>query len=85
MSKVTNIANKLKDSKARTPEQCVAECLDDIRSGAVKPVQLIVCFFEELEDDRLRPGYYVANMSRAEHISLLELAKARAIEDWRSG
>lgn len=66
-----------------SPEQMVANFLDEIRSGAVKPTNLMVFFLTKDADGRLRPETWSANVSHVEAIAFCQLEIARALEDWR--
>ena len=69
---------------AWTPEQLVAEFLDEIKAGKVKPSNLMVFWLEETPDGNLRPHRWIANVTRAEEIAFHSLGITRAIEDWRN-
>lgn len=71
-------------STAWTPEQLVAEFLEEIRSGKVNPANLMVFFTELTEQGGHKPRTWHANMGHAERIAFCNLEIQRAIEDWRS-
>ena len=82
---VASLAERLDDSTRWTPADAVRDCLKDIESGEINPEHLVIHYYEETEDGRLRPGYYCANVTHESHVSLLELAKLKCIEEWRDG
>lgn len=97
-SNPTNVvlfANAAHDNTLWTPEQCAEEFLRDLRSGeaarsattgeqgAIR--QLIISYYIEGADGRIRPAHYIAGMTNAEYVALLTLALHKGIEDWRSG
>lgn len=71
------------DSAEWTGEECVAELLDAIRSGAVHPDKLMILWFSHEADGSLSPHRWFANMTGVEEVALLELGKKIAIEDWQ--
>lgn len=93
MNKIIHIANRLHDSKAWTPEQCLREALTDFATGDIavsdagikgEVKQLAIHYYIEHSDGRLRPCHYVAGMNSAEYVALLTLSLQKAIEDWRA-
>ena len=79
-------ANKNRDSCAWTPLECLKALMRDIEAGEVKPEKLCVHFFEEPNEEtgRTHHGFYASGLSFPDHISLLHVAMARTLEDWRS-
>lgn len=66
-----------------TPADALRSALEDIEAGTINPEQMVIHLFEETEDGRWRHHYYAAGVTHQEHVAILEMAKARALEDWR--
>lgn len=81
--KVVPIARKADNSATWSPEQCIAQFLDDIRSQTIAPTKIMILWFETLPNGNLRPHRWFANVSSCEEIAMLELGKHIAIDDWR--
>lgn len=81
--KIVPIAHKAHNCAAWSPEQCIAEFLDDIRSAKIAPRKLMILWFEETADGSLRPHRWFANVNTCEEIAMLELGKHIAIDGWR--
>jgi len=77
------MSSKSSNSAVWSGEQCVEEFLGEIKSGKIKPTKLMILWFSEGEDGRMRPHRWFANMSRTEEIALLQLAIQMGIEDWK--
>lgn len=75
-------ADKAQDSRLWTPEDAVADLLDGIRSGAIKPTAIAIHYFENNEDGGKTHHYQVSNLTFSEHIALLAVAQARTLKEW---
>lgn len=81
--KVVSFASKALSSTAWSPEQCIAEFLADIRAAKIAPTKIMILWFSEDQDGRLRPNRWFANVSSCEEVAMLELGKHIAIDDWK--
>lgn len=69
------------DSTLWTPTDALRAMLRDIESGEIKPTQMAVHYFEDGPDGkRAKHHYCVVNLTRDEHIVLLNVALRRAID-----
>lgn len=68
------------------PAAMVQNFLDEITAGTAKPTKMMIVWFSENpETGRLIPHrWFAGSVNHADEIALLELAKAMAIEDWKS-
>lgn len=71
------------DAKLWSPLDALKALIRDIEAGEVSPTWIAVHWLERQEGGNLNYGYSIAGMSRAEHIALLSIAQANAIEGWR--
>lgn len=81
--KIVPIASRSTSAFSWSAEQCVSEFLADITTETVKPVKLAILWFSEDADGSLTPHTWKAQLDRAEEIALLEVAKLKAIDEWR--
>lgn len=70
------------DCKLWSAEECVAALLRDIRSGTLRPEQLIIHMCCPLPNGGLSHHYQCAGVSLPEHIALLALAQKFALDRW---
>lgn len=71
---------KADDNSLWTPAECLADTMEDIRSGAVKCDKLlIICL--DTSDNQYRIHRSACDMKSSEQVSLLEVAKTRALKD----
>lgn len=69
-----------------SPVDAINEFAADATSGKIKPVKVLILWFEEVgEEKRLRPNRWYQNCSTCEAIALLEAAKQQELEQWREG
>lgn len=72
-------AEKFNDSSLWSAE----DALDDAKERTKgKNVMLVVHWWEIDEDNRRAHNFSAHNLTHAEHIALLEVAKIEAIDDW---
>lgn len=76
-------AEKAGDNTLWTPLDLVRAMLRDIEDGTIKPTSMVVHYYEENPDGSSNHGFYLSNLTREQHIAILELAKWRSLEDWR--
>jgi len=67
---------------ALTPVEVLEAFVADVKAGRVKPQGVVILWYEQLENGRLRPCSWHANMSYAELIAFLEVQKRMVIHDW---
>jgi len=79
---VSKIANKNRLSSSWSAEQCVEGFLEDIRAKKVKPIKLMIAYFEEDGNGNLLPRRYYAQINDTEEIALLTLLTKLSVDDW---
>ena len=77
-------AEKAGDSKLWTPQDCVEDLLKELKSGRIKPSQIVIHYLEDYDDGYREHGWSISGVTRQEHIALLELAKWRMLELWKA-
>lgn len=81
-------AMKSQDSFDWSVEDCLEQMLEDIRSGEINPECVAIHYYDVSKSRERVFGrfhcFYAAKMTYENHIALLEIAKARVIEGWRS-
>lgn len=68
-----------------TVEETLEKVLHDIKSGAVKPNNIIVCIEHETtdeEDGPIVPIRYCSAMGHGEHVAALQLQLTLATKEW---
>ena len=75
-------ADKLGDSREWTTQDLLEDLLDQLRKGEIAPAQIAVHWFERAETGGLRHHYGCAGLTYADHLSLLEIAKHRLLNEW---
>ena len=81
--KVVPISTKHPSGDTWSPLQLLKEFVSDVEAGNLRPVKLVLHFFEETPDGGLQPRSWQAGCTRTEEIALMELEMHRAIEAWR--
>lgn len=72
-------------SRARknwTPLDALKNVIADIESGEIV-IEELACHYIRKDGASRKTGFVLAGVSRAEHVALLNIALAEAIEDWR--
>lgn len=81
--KVIPISDKSKSCYSWSPDQCVTQFLDEIRSGKIEPTKIMILWFDEAKDGGLHPHSWFSQIDKFEGIALLELIKNQEMDDWR--
>lgn len=66
-----------------TPITCLEEFLEKIRTGTVRPENLLIFYGEATDAGGICPHYWSTRMSPSEVIAFAEYAKLMAMNDWR--
>ena len=64
-----------------TPERVIAEFLEEIQSGAAKPVKIMVHYFERNADGDLVPHHWCSGISPIEAIGLATCIVDRLVKE----
>ena len=75
-------ADKLGDSRQWTAEDLLSDMLARLRKGEIAPEQLVVHWFERAASGGLGHHYGCAGVTYPDHLSLLEVAKHRLLNEW---
>lgn len=60
--------------------ECLLDCAEDIRSGAIKCDKLLILRVDA-GDDKFNVGYNAANIKASEILAALECAKAQILQE----
>jgi hypothetical protein len=83
--KVISLADKAHDSRMWTAQQMLEDLLNEIRDGEVKPKHMIILFWEETEEKRLRKSARCVNFTNSDYVAFLATAAHDAMHDWKNG
>jgi hypothetical protein len=75
-------AERANDAREWTPVDLLRDALARVESGEIKPTQIALYMIEE-DETIWRPHCTVAGMTKGEHVALLELMKANALDALR--
>ena len=80
------VAKKRAEIQQDCREWTALDALEDlvrgIKAGEVNPKELVIHFFEPKSNGGSRHGFQCAGVSVRDHISLLNVALKRVLEDW---
>lgn len=80
---VLSLTERRKPELLWSPEECVHELLESIKSGKVKPVKMAVHYFEEDEEGGLLPRTWSAGFSHSDEIACAALMLQQAVDHWK--
>ncbi len=80
---VVRLADVKSDSALWSVRDCLVAMIEDIDKGEIDPDCVAIHYFENLENGRMRPGYYLANMNHEKHIGMLHVAIQDCCDRWR--
>lgn len=81
--KVVPIASKSSSSASWSPVQMLDEFVADVKAGKETPAKMMIFYLVDDGAGGWTPRTWFANCSKVEEIALCELAKARAIDNWK--
>ena len=75
-------AVKASDCRQWSAQDLAETLLADIKSGKIKPAQIVVHYFEPLPQGGAVHHNYAAGVTFPEHIALLHVALDRLLKQW---
>lgn len=81
---VVSLAERMDDSTMWTASDALRDALAEIESGKINPKGLAIHFYEETADGSLVAHWCAADLTYEKHLALLEIAKHRVIDDWKT-
>ena len=76
---VTELADVKNDSRLISPERCLLNCLEEIRSKLQTPNRVVVIYLDDLatteQPQKYNMAWKASNISSVEMIALLEVVK----------
>lgn len=74
------LAEKRNDNTQITPRELLQFAIAEVDAGRVKPIKALLLYMEPHEGG-FHLGYFASNLTNHEHISILEMHKARVIRE----